>query len=281
MNATQGRGGPAGLKPIEIVIGLMVVAVAVAIVGIAAWRSGAVDRLTRERRAAVAWFHSVGALKEQEQVVFRGYPMGEITRISFDNDRRLIRVDMAIDPSFRLPSRAVALVTVSSMSALSAYIEITTDFSGLDSAALVRGDLRVVERDGVIEFDAVDPVNAIALLTQGSSYIARADAQMSQFFDDANANIASWHAELATPALRTSTHDGTAQARAATAEAAGMIDRAEAAIHRGAAATESADRWLAEREDTLTAAIANAEASTARARAWMEGFAANPALAPQ
>ncbi len=282
MSAAKGRAGsPAGPKLVELVAGTAVLAVAIVIIAIAAWRSGAVDRLTRERRTAVAWFHSVGSLKEQEQVVFRGYPMGEVTEISYDNERQLIRVVMAIDPAFRLPDRAVAQITVSSMSALSAYIELTTDFSGLDPGELVRGDLRVLERDGVIEFDAVDPVNTGALLTQGSSYIARADAQMSQFFEDANANVANWHAELTNPALRGSAHEGAAEARAATEEAVSMVARADAAVSRGAIATRDADQWLAEREDTLTRSIEGAEASTMEARAWIEGFAANPALVPQ
>lgn len=282
MSGGRSRGSaPERPHPAHFVTGFLVLALCVALGLIVAWRSGTFERLNRAERTAVTWFHSVGALKTQEQVVFKGYPIGEITEIAYDNRRRLIRVAMSIDAGFRLPERAYAQIAVASMSALSAYIEIVDGPMPQDTRTLVRGGMRVVLREGILELDAVDPVNTGTILTQGSSYIARADAQVDAFFEGSEERLAEWSRSIHDPALRSSVHGGAAEARAMTDDALQMSASARDAMARGEAAARDADRWLEEREDTLAASLNRWENSTREARAWIVPFTRDPALVPE
>lgn len=282
MSGGRSRGSaPDRPHPAHFVTGFVVLAFCVALGLVVAWRSGTFERLNRAERTAVTWFHSVGSLKTQEQVVFKGYPIGEITEIAYDNKRRLIRVEMAIDAGFRLPERAYAQIAVASMSALSAYIEIVDGPMPEDTRVLVRGGMRVVLREGILELDAVDPVNTGTILTQGSSYIARADAQVDAFFEGSERRLAEWSQAIHDPALRSTVHGGASEAREVTGAAVELVASTRDGLVRGEAAARDADRWLAEREDTLGASMNRWEGSTREARAWIVPFTRDPALVPE
>lgn len=281
MSGRRSQGSaPERLHPAHFMAGFLVLAFCVALGFVVAWRSGTFERLNRTERTAVTWFHSVGALKTQEQVVFKGYPIGEITEITYDTRRRLIRVVMSLDAGFHLPDRAYARIAMTSMSALSAYIEIVDEPMSQDTGELVRGGMPVVVRDGILEIDAVDPINTGTILTQGSSYIARADAQLDAFFGETEKRLADWERSIRDPALLSSVHDGAAKARAMTGEALKMISAARSTLAHGEAATRDADRWLAEREDTFATSMNRWEDSTRKARAWIISITRDPALMP-
>lgn len=278
---SQGGGGKvaaAPINPLELAVGILVVGLVFCTLLAVAWRSGAFERMMQKQYIAVTWFHSIGSLKEKEQVVYQGFPIGEVASIDFDAKERLIRVTMRLNTDFHLPPRALANVTSASVSALSSYIELITDFTYIDTAQMVRGDPTIRDSGGVVLIDAIDPMNTGMILTQGSASLASMDAQLQSSLSAANSYFSGWEQALVGSAARARAHSGAAEARAMTAKAAVAVQSAEGKLARGATYARDADRWTCEHEDTIIQTIERADVTTSGAATWTRDFVRNPAL---
>jgi hypothetical protein len=142
----------------ELVAGIFVILMVVAFLVFLSWISGGIDRMFAEKVTAVSRFHNLGGLKEKVQVTYQGLPIGDVEKITYNPKLSLIEVQMKLRADFKLPTHALAMITTSSLLG-DPYVEITTDFKFVDMNTLIMGDSRVIEKNGVIQIDAIDPAS--------------------------------------------------------------------------------------------------------------------------
>lgn len=259
----------------ELVAGLFVLLMLFAFLVFLSWQSGGIARWSAEAKPAVTWFHSIGGLKEKQQVVYQGLPIGEVTSIDFDTTRWLIRVSMSIDSDFLLPDRGVAIITAASLLG-DPYVEITNDFTYLDTRALVRGDERIYMKGGYVVLDALDPSSYGQLLMQGSALLAKIDARLNSFADTVGSILSGAELLVADDQFRADVHATAANARIATASLPGTLARADGLVAAANSAAGRVDRMLSSSEDTVTRILDNVDEVALNARVLTYGLTEAP-----
>lgn len=259
----------------ELVAGLFVLIMLFAFLVFLSWQSGGIARWRTARKPAVTWFHSIGGLKEKQQVVYQGFPIGEITHIDYDTSRWLIRVVMTVDSAFVMPDRGVAIITAASLLG-DPYIEITSDFTYLDTRALVRGDERIYSKSGYMVIDALDPSSYGQLLMQGSALVSKVDASFTSFADTVGHILTGADLLVANPQFREDVHATASNARVATAGLPRTLANADQLMTSANSAAGRVDRIIARSEDTVTRIVGNVDEVALNARVLTYGLTESP-----
>ncbi len=259
----------------ELVAGLFVLLMLFAFLVFLSWQSGGIARWNAPQKHAVTWFHSIGGLKEKQPVVYQGLPIGEVRSIDFDTAHWLIRVTMTVDSSFILPGRGVAIITAASLLG-DPYVEITNDFTYLDTRALVRGDERIYMKNGYVILDALDPSSYGQLLMQGSALLAKIDARFVSFADTIGQILTGADLLVADERFRADIHATAANARFATARLPGTLSRADELVGAASSAAGRVDRILARSEDSVARIVGNADEVAVNARVLTYGLTEAP-----
>jgi hypothetical protein len=256
----------------ELVAGIFVILMVVAFLVFLSWISGGIDRMFAPKNTAISRFHNLGGLKEKVQVTYMGLPIGDVEKIGFNPKLGLIEVRMKLRADFKLPERAIAMITTASLLG-DPYVEITTDFKYVDMKSLVMGDNRVVEKDGVIQIDAIDPASWGMIQVQIGNMISDVQQKVNVMSDTLGRVLTGAELLVADPKFRGNVHQIAADLANDLPPA---VREARAMMTSGNSAVQRVDRLLARSEDTVARIIENVDEATLSARTLAYGLAERP-----
>lgn len=262
-------------KANELVAGMFVIIMVGAVLLFLSWTGGGFERWFMQKRPAVTWFHNSGGLKEKVQVVYQGYPIGDVVSIEFDGKRRLIQVNMSLRADFALPETGIAMITTASLLG-DPYIEITTDYRNIDQTMFVRGDDRIVEQEGVLVLDSIDPAGWGMIQVQASTMLADIKKEFNAMSDTIGHILTSTDQIVSDPEFRTNIHGIAANARIATARLPQTLDDAGAMMASANSAARRIDTMLAGSQDTITRIMRNVDEVSFNARALTYALSEKP-----
>jgi phospholipid/cholesterol/gamma-HCH transport system substrate-binding protein len=93
-----------------------------------------------------AHFENIGGLKPRAPVKSAGVVVGRVTSITFDNEKFLARVTMALDPSYKFPNDTTASILTSGLLG-EQYIGLV---AGGDDKNLAQGDTLKLTQSAVV-----------------------------------------------------------------------------------------------------------------------------------
>jgi ABC-type transporter Mla subunit MlaD len=268
-------------KANELVAGIFVILMVLSFLIFLSWSSGGIERWFAEKRPAITWFNNIGGLKENVQVVYQGFPIGDVELIDYDPSKKKIRVRMSLKADFvdaELPARVVAMVTTSSLLG-DPYIELTADYAYIDTALLVRGeDLVTRTPEGVLLIDSIDPVGWGTIQVQASRLITDIQDRFSTMSDTLGSILTSVDAVVSDPRLQADLKATVANANATVVDARatmadvrrtlpGMMANADSMMISAASAAGRVDSMIARSQDTIVRIVENADEIAVNTRA--------------
>lgn len=287
----------------ELAAGIFVVVALVIFLFFLAWVGGGFERMFAEEVTAVTYFHNIGALKENVQVTFQGIPIGEVEKITYDPEKKLIQVRMTLMKNFEFNGRevpfdfagkrAAAMITQATFLG-DQYIEITTDLDYVDVSQLILGKPVVEEiEDEVLLFDSVNPASIGMIMAQANGILRDIRGLTGQFggygdsigrlLTNAEQAAAGAHLLIGDEAFRRNVHTAAANARSASAQLPTIMTNARELTESGKRTAASFERTastvegaVTEKKEEIASIIDNASELTLNARVLSYGLATKP-----